>query len=244
MQNHSIKETYQLRLLHYETMMSRTKIFGAAIGAAVIYISSGRISSEVILASVVSLLCIAAISLMRSHIVYQSLADAIRTLIESGHIYVDESVKPQVNREILLPRNKEATLWFDITLYAAVTLATLILFELWAPIAINFELGKTLNVAAILYGVLFVVSLRLIPKYASFGVNNSSMLIKVWPAVPIVIGILSFLVLIWMDFPLFIGLCIVQLILICIALSVVWDSDRGADDCEESASSSSSSREG
>ena len=226
MRNHILKETYQLRLLHYEAMMSRTNIFGAAIGAAVIYVSSGRIGSDLILASVVSLLCVAAVTLLRSHIVYRLLADTIRTLIESGHIYVEEAIKPEINREALLPKNKEAALSFDITLYAAFLATGLILLELWSPFVLNREFDIGSSVAAASFGFLFTASISLIPKYANFGNGNSSRLMRVWPLVPVVTGVAAYLILTWFEFPLFIGLCMVQLILICIALGVVWDFDR------------------
>ena len=205
--------------------MSRTNILGAGIGAAVIYVSSGRIGSELTLASVVSLLCVAAIALLRSHIVYRLLADSIRTLIESGHIYVEEAVKPEVNREVLRPKHKEAALSFDITLYAAILATGLILFELWSPFVLNREFHTGSDVAAATFGFLFTASISLIPKYANFGTGNSSKLMRVWPIVPVVTGVASFFILTRLEFPLFIGLCVVQSSLICIALGVVWDSE-------------------
>ena len=137
MQTIIFKETYRLRLLHYETMLSRARIVGAMMGVAVIYVSSGRIGTDVILASVLSLLCVAAITLVRSYGGYQTLADVIRTLIESGHIYAEEAVRLEVNHKVFLQKNKDAALNYDITMYSVILATSLILFELWSPIALG-----------------------------------------------------------------------------------------------------------
>ena len=229
MQTPDFKETYQLRLLHYETMLSRTRIIGATMGVAVIYVSSGQIRSDVILASALSLLAVGAIALVRSHNAYRTLADLVRALIDSGHIYTEEAIKPEVNVEVFLPTNKKAALSFDITMYSVILATALILFELWSPIALGRDFNTVSDVAAASYGVLLMASILLVPKFADFGTGNAPKLLRAWPVVPVVIGVAAYLVLTSLDYPPYEGLCVIQIGLIWIALSVVWACDRRQD---------------
>ena len=225
MQTSNFKETYHLRLLHYETMLSRTRVIGATMGIAVIYVSSGQIGSDVILASVLSILCVGAITLVRSHNAYRTLADVIRTLIDSGHIYTEEAINPEVNCEVFLPKSKDAALNFDITMYSAILATALVLLELWSPLALGREFNTVSDVAAASYGLLLTASFILVPKFANFGTGNSPKLLKAWPVVPVVIGIAAYLVLTLLDYPPYQGLCLIQICLISISLGVVWNYD-------------------
>ena len=230
MQTPKFKETYRLRLLHYETMLSRTRIIGAMMGVAVIYVSSERVGSDVILASVLSLLCVAAIALVRSYGGYQTLADVIRILIDSGHIYAEEAIRPEVNHDVFLQKNKDAALSYDITMYSVILATGLILLELWGPIALSHDFNSVSDVASVAYGVMLMASILLIPKFAKFGTGDTPKLLKAWPVVPVVIGVSAYLLLTFLDYPPYELLCVIQIGLIYIGLSVVWKYDRRQND--------------
>ena len=71
-----------------------------------------------------------------------------------------------------------------------------------------------------------MASILLIPKFAKFGTDDIPKLLKAWPAVPIVIGVSAYLILTFLDYSPYEPLCVIQISLIYIGLSVVWKYDR------------------
>ena len=93
-----LPETLQHRIRFCDLTLSRTRLYGAVIGAGVIYISSGLIESDLFLNIAIILVVLSAPILSLAYFLHQNLKILIEKLIDSGAVgpndLFDRSIYP------------------------------------------------------------------------------------------------------------------------------------------------------
>ena len=125
----NLPETYQHRLMYCDSLASYSKLYGIALGAAVIYACSGLIDSPLVLSIAVVLIVAAAYFVSCAYFLRQGLVLEINKLIDSGAIAPNDLFNPTI-----YPKNRYGIVFLHLALNAIVLLAIVILQSHLAPV--------------------------------------------------------------------------------------------------------------